>query len=115
MEIKGGKETVPAETILDILYEVTPVDVLINFYRPAIQREKDYNDPDPKKDAKRKANLDEAIKKYAEAYSKVNEKSAKRHIEYKLALLTARQALDNNEGFGTGHQTVYRFQDQASG
>ena len=96
VEIKG-KEIIPAESIVDIVYEVTPVDMLINLYRPALQREKDYYDPDPKKDAKRKANLDEAIKKLAEAYPKINEKNAKRHIEYKLAVLSARHALDNNE------------------
>ena len=89
VEIKG-KEIIPAESIVDIVYEVTPVDMLINLYRPALQREKDYYDPDPKKDAKRKANLDEAIKKLAEAYPKINEKNAKRHIEYKLAVLSAR-------------------------
>jgi tetratricopeptide (TPR) repeat protein len=61
-----------------------------------VLREKDYNDPDPKKEPNRKANLAEAIKKYAEAAAKVKEAPAKRHLEYKVAVLTARQAADDN-------------------
>jgi hypothetical protein len=96
VEITGVKETIPAEDIVDILYDVNPVDVRINVYRPGVKSEKDYNDPDPKKEAQRKANLSDALKKYAEAYQKVKEKTAKRHLEYKLAVLTARQAMDDN-------------------
>ena len=96
IEMTGIKAPIPAEDIVDILYDVNPVDVRINVYRPAVKSEKDYNDPDPKKESQRKANLADALKKYVEAHQKVKEKSAKRHLEYKLAVLTARQALDEN-------------------
>ena len=96
IEVTGVKEPIPAEEILDIVYEVTPVDVRINTYRPGVLSEKEYHDPDPKKEAKRKANLAEALKKYSESYTKVKEKGARRHLEYKLAVLGARQALDEN-------------------
>lgn len=94
IEVAGLKEPVPWDDIVDITYEVTPVDVRINVYRVGITFEKEYNDPDPKKEAKRKGNLGEALKKYAEAYKKINEKTARRHLEYKIAVLTARQAQD---------------------
>jgi len=96
IEITGIKEPIPAEEIVDIIYDVNPVDVRINQYRPAQISEKDYNDPDPKKESKRKSNLADAIKKYTEAAPKVTEKTAKRHFEFKVAVLTARQALDDN-------------------
>src|SRR5207253_11207811 len=96
IEITGLKGAIPAEDVVDIIYDVTPVEVRINLYRPAVLSEKDYNDPDPKKEANRKAKLSDALKKYAEASPKVKEKAAKRHPEYKLAVLTARQALDDN-------------------
>jgi tetratricopeptide (TPR) repeat protein len=95
VELTGTKGLIQAENILDIRYEVTPIDVRLNLYRAALQSEKDYYDPDPKKDAKRKTFLADAIKKYAETNTKVKEKFAKRHAQYKVAALTARQALDD--------------------
>ncbi len=96
MEISGVKGLIPAEEIVDIIYEISSIDVRLNIYRPGVISEKDYYDPDSKKEAKRKANLADAIKKYGETYAKVKEKAAKRHLEYKIAVLTARQALDQN-------------------
>src|SRR5262245_11693600 len=66
VEITGVKEVIPAEDIVDILYEANPAGVRINIYRPAAKSEKDYYDPDPKKEGQRKANLADAIKKYVE-------------------------------------------------
>ena len=54
-----------AEAIDDIFYEVNPAKIRIGVYRPAFQAEKD--SLDPAKDAKRKANLDTALKQYQEA------------------------------------------------
>jgi tetratricopeptide (TPR) repeat protein len=114
VEIIGVKEPIPAEDIVDIKYEVNPVDVRINLYRPAWINEKDYNDPDPKKEAKRKANLADALKKYGEAYPKMSDKVTpdkfgKRHVEYKLAVLTARQALDENGDLGPAIKRLSDF------
>lgn len=90
--VAARKDPIPAEDILDVIYEVTPAEVRINLYRIAWQAEKDSNDPS--KDAKRKENLDEAVKKYEETLGKLGagQAFARRHIEYKLALLKARQA-----------------------
>lgn len=93
--MSGVKGMIPAENIIDVFYDIASADTRLNVYRPALASEKDYNDPDPKKKDKRKANLADALKKYGEAYAKVQEKAAKRHLEYKLAVLTARQALDD--------------------
>ena len=91
VEVTGVKGLIPAEDIVDILYEISSIDVRLNVYRPGVVSEKDYYDPDPKKEAKRKANLADAIKKYGETYAKIQEKAAKRHLEYKIAALTARR------------------------
>ncbi|HWY86810.1 MAG TPA: hypothetical protein VNX28_08795 [Gemmataceae bacterium] len=111
IEITVGKETItiPAEDIVDVKYEVTPVEVRINVYRPALVSEKDYNDPDPKKEAKRKANLADALKKYGEAFLKVKENPAKRHIEYKLAVLTSRKAGDEHGDLGAAIKRLSDF------
>lgn len=84
---------VAAQNIEDIFYEVTPVNVRINTYRPAFAAEQESLQPG--KEAKRKANIAEAIKKYQESIGKVNEPAAKRHAEFKIAALTARQALED--------------------
>ncbi|MCI0381083.1 MAG: tetratricopeptide repeat protein [Gemmataceae bacterium] len=94
VELKTVKEPIAAEDIAEIVYDITPVTLLVGTYRPAVTAEKNYYDPDPKKEANRAAYLVEAQKKYAETLAKVQEKGAKRHIEYKIAALTARQAQD---------------------
>ncbi len=109
VEVAGVKGLVPAEDIIDIFYEVSPTEVLVNLYRPADRSEKDYYDPDPKKESKRKANLGDALKKYAEAYAKVNEKSAKRHLEFKVAVLTVRQAQEEGTDLGPGMKRLTDF------
>ncbi len=108
VEIKGINP-IPADDILDIHYDVKPVEVLINLYRPAYTAEKDYNDPDPKKEGVRKTKLTEALKKFAEAYAKVDEKNAKRHIQFKLAVLTARQAQDSGADLEPAIKKLFDF------
>src|SRR5262245_10834248 len=81
--------TFKAETIEDIVYEVTPVAVRLASYRPAVMAEKESLDPTKSKE--HKAKLDEAVKKYADAAAKIQEPFGKRHAEYKAAVLLARQ------------------------
>ena len=71
--VAGVKDMIPVEDVVDIFYEVTPILVRTGMYRPAHDAEKEYNDPDPKKESKRKAKLGEAIAKFGEAFGKVKE------------------------------------------
>jgi tetratricopeptide (TPR) repeat protein len=88
-----GAGTIAAETIDDIVYEVTPVQTRIAMYRPATIFEKE--SLDPSKESKRKANIAEALKKFQDAAAKVEQPFAKRHCEYKVAVLLARQASED--------------------
>src|SRR5437879_12847369 len=53
VEITGLKETIPAEDIVDILYDANPAGVRVTIYRPAAKSEQEYNDQAPKKAAQR--------------------------------------------------------------
>src|SRR5436309_15295711 len=64
IEITGVKQAIPAEEIVDIIYDLTPVEVRINVYRPAVQSENKYNEPDPlNNQGMRKAQRSDAMKK----------------------------------------------------
>ncbi len=90
VSFKDGTNFAP-DMIEDIFYDVNPPGVLINMYRPAFTAEKD--SLDPAKQATHMAKLNEAIKKYQEAAAgNIKEPFAKRHVEYKVAALLARQA-----------------------
>lgn len=89
ISLKAGGDFA-AETIDDILYEVNPVTVRLQSYRPAFIAERDFVDPVKQKE--QKANLEKALKGYQDAAGKVTEAFAKRHSEYKVAVLLARQA-----------------------
>lgn len=86
---------IPAEKIEDVVYEVNPLKIRIATYRPAVTLEKD--SLDPSKDAKRQANIAEAMKKYQETIAVVTEAPAKRHAEFKVAALLARQVLEDDQ------------------
>jgi hypothetical protein len=94
--LSTSKEPIPAENIVDVHYDFPDsATVRINFYRPAQKAEKASLDL-AAKDADRKASLAEAIKKYEETAAKVTgndatSKSARRHLEYKVAMLRLRQ------------------------
>ncbi len=94
--VQIGKDFVPADDIVDVEYEVTPIDARVGLYRPAVNAEKEANDPG--KDAKRKANLAQAIKNYEDCLTKLDkgQKYALRHVEYKVAVLMAQQAREEN-------------------
>lgn len=93
--VTGVKELIPAEDIIDIEYEIEPVIVRTNTYRPAIVAEKD--SLDPSKDAKRKANLESARRKYEDSLAKLGpgQEFARRHLVFKVGMLSLRQAQEN--------------------
>src|SRR5207249_5547181 len=69
IDVTGVKGTIPAEEIVDIEYEVNPVDVRLNVYRPAFSA--DLKAHDPKFEAQRKTNLATALKGYEETLNKL--------------------------------------------
>lgn len=93
-----SKDFIPAADVLDVVYlDLKPAEVRITIYRPAVKAERDANEAST--EAKQKALLADALKKYEETFAKVdtsdtlsNGKSAKRHLAYKIALLKMRQA-----------------------
>ncbi len=96
-----GKDLIPAENITDVVYDPPEVTVKINFYRPAQKAEKASLDV-LAKDADRKAALAEAIKKYEETAAKLTgadpvSKSARRHMEFKAAILRLREVLEEGQ------------------
>jgi tetratricopeptide (TPR) repeat protein len=94
-EIKVGvKELIPADSIVDVVYEMQGEKILTaQPYRAGTKAEKD--SLDPAKDAKRKENLAEALKKYEEAIKDMVEKAHRRHVEYKIAMLKVRQVQED--------------------
>jgi hypothetical protein len=92
----GAKDPIPAEKIIDVSYELPELaTVRISIYRPAQKAEKASLDP-AAKESDRKAALADALKKYEETAAKLTgadatTKSAKRHLEYKVAMLRLRQ------------------------
>ncbi len=94
-EVKiGAKDVVPAEDIVDIVYELSTITDQIP-YRAAVKLEKD--SLDPAKEATRKTNLMDALKKYEELYSTIKDKNPKRHVEYKIAMLRVRQVQEDGD------------------
>lgn len=88
----GTKETIPAENIVDIVYDLDTATTTLR-YRKAVTAEKE--SLDPAKEANRKALLAEALKIYEEVLPSVTQKNPKRHIEYKIAMLKVRQAQED--------------------
>lgn len=89
--VAGAKEPIAPETIVDVVYDVEPIDVRLNAYRPAMAAEKLANDPT--KEAKRQANLADAIAKYEATLKGLKPGPlAQRHMEYKVAYLMGIQA-----------------------
>src|SRR5207245_5745275 len=91
----GVKVTISADEIVDIEYELNPVDVRLNIYRPAFNA--DLKAHDPKAEAQRKTNLAAALKGYEDTLNKLaaDQEFAKRNVEYRIGYLLAQQARDN--------------------
>lgn len=89
--VAGAKEPIAPETIVDVIYEVDPIEIRLSSYRPALAAEKLANDPS--KEAKRAANLADAIQKYEATLKGLKPGPlAQRHMEYKIAYLMGIQA-----------------------
>lgn len=90
--VKKADELIPAADIIDVHYDdLKPADLRLGAYAVAKKAEADSdasNDP-----AKRKAALASAIANYRESLAKMDpHKYAKRNLEYKIAVLTLKQA-----------------------
>src|SRR4051812_31535977 len=64
--VVGVKDVVPAEDIIDIVYDLRPISANLN-YRKGVQSEKESFDPAKEKD--RKTLLADALKKYEESHA----------------------------------------------
>lgn len=110
--IKGvqldGKGLIPADDIIDVFYDL-PSDIKFTVYNGARTAEKD--SADPAKDAKRKDNLESAIKKYQEVYAKAPDKGAKRHMKYKVAVLKVRLAQEAGGSTDEALAALKEFKD----
>jgi tetratricopeptide (TPR) repeat protein len=85
--VVGLKDTVPAEDIVDVVYEIEPTSANI-IYQQAVKLEKE-------------GKTGEAIKRYEDALAGVKAPLAgKRQIEFKLIMLRIRQAQDDGEAPG---------------
>lgn len=93
--IVGTKDTVAAEDIAEVVYDLTPNVTANVTYRAAVKAEKDA--AEPANEAKRKQLLADAGKKYEEAFKLTTDKHGKRQIEYKLAMLKVRAAQDEGD------------------
>jgi tetratricopeptide (TPR) repeat protein len=94
IKIDTFKNDIPAEEIRDIVYTVEPVAVMVNKYKPAMKAEQAAQNV---KDLEAKAKLyKEAIQLYEEALQglKGEQPFARRHLEYKIALVRWHMAQD---------------------
>ncbi len=109
--LKGGT-TVPAESIEEILYDVEPIKVLVGIYRPAFLAEKD--SLDPAKDKTRAAKLEEAVKNFQELTinKDIKQPLAKRHAEYKVGALLARQAAEDGKPVEPAIEALKKFKSK---
>jgi tetratricopeptide (TPR) repeat protein len=89
-----GKDVIPAEDVVDIVYELKDIAGNIK-YKAAAKAEKE--SLDPAQEAKRKEKLAEALKKYEEIPVPDGDAFAKRHIEYKIAMLKVRQVQEDGD------------------
>jgi tetratricopeptide (TPR) repeat protein len=97
-EVKiGTKEIVAADQIADIIYDNDFEKVNVKFtYKKGVDAER--QSLDPAKEDKRKSFVAEALKQFEEALTLLTtEKYARRHIEYKIAMLRARQVMEDSD------------------
>ncbi len=108
--IDVGKEPVSSDRVLDVVYnDLKPITLRTASYKPAVKAEKD--SLDPANESKRKTLIADAIKRYEETLKGADaaEKSAKRHLEFKLAMLAARQVREDQAGADTAITKLTAF------
>ncbi len=86
------KTAVPAEDVIDILYDPGSSTFLVDVYQPAWQKEKDSQE----KEANRQENIEEAIARYEKILPllKPAHENIRRNIEFRLGVLHARLTLE---------------------
>lgn len=114
VEIVGKKETIPAEEIVDILYQVTPIEVRLKSYRPTFQAERKYFDPTIKREPKEKITLTDLLKGYSDSLPLLKEPFARRHVEFKIAYFTTIIAQENGGDLGPAEQLLSSFKSKHS-
>jgi hypothetical protein len=95
VKITAAKEMIPAEDIADVTYEVTPLEIRLNAYRPAV--EADHKALKAAKGPTRKGLIETALKKYQETLVGLTagQTNAQRNIEFRIAYLRALLAEDD--------------------
>ncbi len=94
--IYGVKDVVQAADIADIKYSFALDSVTArSAYNVAFKDEKD--SLDPANESKRKGLIADALKKYEDILPTITTTIAKRHVEYKIAMLRVRQAQEDGD------------------
>lgn len=115
-----GLDTIPAEQIVDVFHTVEPTSVQIAYRQATTAEKAAVNVAAPEERIKA---IGDAIRKYEEALAKIDAKqyAARRHVEFKVAYLTALQALEEGKqvsltlasgklkGFRTKHPDCWQF------
>jgi tetratricopeptide (TPR) repeat protein len=87
----GGNREIPASEVVDVVYEVRPA--LIVDYRGPINNETQATKATTPAD--RKSQWKQALDKYKALRPKLEDKPLQRHVDYKIAALTARLSEDD--------------------
>jgi tetratricopeptide (TPR) repeat protein len=114
IKIDSFKNDIPAEEIRDIVYTIEPVSVMVNKYKPAMKAEQAAG---AVKDLQARAKLyKEAIQLYEDAIQglKGEQLHARRHLEYKIALVRWHMAqdLDQPELFKKAFASLAQYRNK---
>jgi tetratricopeptide (TPR) repeat protein len=92
VKLSSAKALIPAEDIIDITYEVLPLEIRLNAYRPAVEADRQV--VMGLKAATRKGAFETAVKKYQQALAGMTagQTFAARNIEFRMAYLQAFRA-----------------------
>ena len=95
VKTSGAKEMIPAEDVFDVAYEVMPLEIRLNAYRPAVDA--DHKGVKAAKGGTRKGFIDVALKKYQETLAGLTagQTYPQRNIEFRIAYLRALLAEDD--------------------
>jgi uncharacterized protein HemY len=107
------KQDIAAEEIHDIFYDTPTVEIRVKFYRKASDDEKAALNPAKEEDrANRDKLLTSAIKMYEETIEQLKDRTplTRRHLEYKIAYLTAVQAQDEGTA-ASGERAIAKLRD----
>jgi hypothetical protein len=110
----AGTKQISAADVIDVIYELS--GTLKQAYRHALGDEKRTADPNAKDDDRQKTIAD-AIKNYQEILSSLTSdkyKSVRRHVQYKIARLLARQADDDPSQIDTAIEALQKFKKDHS-